>query len=114
METKKEFSTLAVAGVYTGRVLEHGGMNGIHEVMDHLYPGIMTIGIAAMADRASDVIGEQLPALAALGKPTDDGWQAYADSVVKHLGPTLWVSGPDPVSKAEISAAFGRMAERQR
>ena len=45
-ETTKAFDSLAVAGVYTGMVLEEGG--GIHEVMDHLYPGIMTLGTAVM------------------------------------------------------------------
>lgn len=106
----KAFPTLAVAGVYTGRLLAPGGFGDIHEVMDHLFPGIMTIGVAAMADVASAEVARQLPQLATLGKPGDNDWQQYADRVVRELGPELSMHGPMAISDAAIGAAFDRFA----
>ena len=113
MTTTKAFPTLAVAGVYTGRLLQEGGFNDIHEVFDHLFPGIMTLGIAAMSNTASAEVARQLPQLVGLGDVGDD-WQAYAATALRVLGPTLDVGGPMHVSEAVVSGAFAAMAERTR
>lgn len=91
----KAFQTLSVAEVYTGLCLQQP--SGFHEVMDHLYPGIMTLGTAMMQPTASKFLGESLPQLAALGKPTKDTWEAYAVQVVERLGATLDVTAEETV-----------------
>lgn len=91
---KKEFDTLAVLGVYTGRVLEEGGMNGIHEVMDHFYPGIMTIGLAVMADRAKEEVLAQHPELAELPECTGESYKDFVIEALKKLPKTLPLEGP--------------------
>lgn len=110
---KKTFPTLSVAEVYSGFVLQQP--SGIHELMDHLYPGIMTIGTAAMQPVASKYLLEQLPQLADIDPPVDgDDWKEYAKRVVKTLGDTLDVPGPHDVDDAVIGKAFEHFAGRSR
>lgn len=105
---KKSFPTLAVLGVYTGYCL--GDFSDIAEVMDHLYPGVMTMGQAAMQPRAAQVIERQHGQLAELPNIAAMGWRAFvASDAVKALGPTLDVIGPDDVSDLEVSAAFANL-----
>jgi hypothetical protein len=61
--TRKELPTLGVVGAFTGRLLKEGGFGEIHEVFDHLYPGIMTLGLVAMAEPAKIYLGATIPAL---------------------------------------------------
>ncbi|HEU4368307.1 MAG TPA: hypothetical protein VFV05_08800 [Methylomirabilota bacterium] len=107
----RSFPTLAVVGTYTGRLLVPGGFGDIHDVMNHLYPGIMTMGLAAMAEHAARHLGEHVPGLRDLPAYDEDaGPGAYADLAVERLGPTLLVPGPANTSNAEIEAAFDSMA----
>jgi len=107
--TKKEFSTLAVMGVVTGHVLEEGGFGRIHEVFDHLYPGIMTIGVAAMAANAKAEILRQHPQLATTPSVVEGKWKYAAEQYVLTYGETLEVYGPVNVSNADIESAFAKM-----
>lgn len=105
----REFPTLAVMGVFTGRVLEEKGMGGIHEVMDHFYPGIMTIGVAAMQPTAALEVGRQIPN-APPWREGDD-WRDYGTRALAALGPTCTIVGPHHVTeqqKTEAFAAFGK------
>lgn len=90
----KQFSTLAVLGVATGIVLEDGGFSGIHEVMDHFYPGIMTLGCAAMSEQAAREVKRQIPHISALGPCTSENWKEYAGRAVDVLGERLSIDGP--------------------
>jgi hypothetical protein len=111
-QTAKAFGTLAVMGVFTGRVLEEHGFGRIHEVMDHLYPGIMTMGVAAMAEQAAAEIGRQVPG--ALPWTEGDDWRDYGRRAVAALGPTLNIIGPHRVTTEEADAAFDAMGKRIR
>ena len=90
----KPFGTLGVLGVVTGIVLEERGFGTIHEVMDHLFPGIMTIGCAVMSIRARDEILRQHPEFAALPECTPENWQQWAEDAIKRFGQTIDISGP--------------------
>jgi len=48
--TARTFKTIAVLEVYGGLVLEDGGFGDVQDVMDHFWPGIMTLGCAAMGE----------------------------------------------------------------
>lgn len=91
---KKLFGTLAVVGAWSGVVLEEGGMTGIHEVFDHLYPGIMTIGLMHMAKNGSKELLKQLPALAELPQINPNNYEEVGRLSLKKFGPTLEVDGP--------------------
>ena len=106
----KTFSTLSVAEVYSGICLQQPC--GMHEVMDHLYPGIMTLGTAMMQPAASKYLGTYLPELAALGMPAEGGHEAYAVLVVEKLGSTLEVPGPHDVNKSTVDDAFEQLGSR--
>jgi hypothetical protein len=108
------FSTLAVAGAYSGYVLEHEGihgMNGITDVMYHLFPDIMMLGAAAIQPYAAKELARQIPALAELGGVEGGDWEAYAAKVVERLGATVDVIGPMAIGEPEIDAAFERFAK---
>lgn len=89
---KKTFSTLAVMGVYTRRVLEDHGFPAILEVMDHFYPGISNIGAAAMQSNAAKEIKRQIPN--AIPWEKGDDWRDYAKRAVELLGPQVKLDGP--------------------
>jgi hypothetical protein len=88
----KNFNTLDVLSVYTGRLMNT--MDGVYEVMDHFYPGIMTLGIAAMQKTASKEILRQLPQLGSL--PTIDGLNFIEEGrkAIEKFGNELALSGP--------------------
>jgi hypothetical protein len=107
--TTKTFPTLAVCGVLSGRVLEEKGFSGIHEVMDHFYPGIMTMGVAAMGDAAADEVARQVPT-APRWKESDD-WREYGARCLSILGPTLDLVGPHRVTTDDAGKAFAKFVE---
>ncbi len=112
----KTFPTLAVVGVYTGTLLQNGGFGALHDVMDHLFPGVMTIGVAAMQPTAAKYLAAHVSGLADL-PPVGDDWRAFADEAVARFGDTITVVGPLNVSEEDIAAAFaafGRDATRNR
>ena len=89
----KAFPTLAVLGVWSGVCLER--FSDIAEVMDHLYPGIMTMRQAMMQPQAAAIIAAQHPELSGLPDIAEVGWRDFvASPEVSALGPTLDVSGP--------------------
>lgn len=98
---KKPFPTLAVVGVYTGKLLEEGGFHKIHEVFDHLYPGIMTLGLSAMWAKTQALLAVQIPALLTLPQPDFSNKQtleadlrAFVSVCLAKFGPTLaWQHG---------------------
>ncbi len=107
----KTFSTLAVAGVATGRLLKAGRFDDIREVMDHLFPGIMTAGCAAMAPTAAKEILRQIPALSRLPAYSDPV-EEYAQQVLILFGSTLRVDGPMTVAPGEIAKAFDALGSK--
>lgn len=103
--TRKSFPTLAVMGAYTGYLLEEGKFGQIHEVMDHFYPGIMTIGVGAMQPNAAAEIKRQRPEVADVpGDPAK--YREFAEASVAALGATMDLEGPIDVSKGEAEEAF--------
>ncbi len=106
----KAFSTLAVMGVSSGLLLEEGGFGKIHEVFDHFYPGIMTMGVAAMSSRAAAEVDRQVPNM--VHPHPGEKWQTFAKRGLVVLGDTIELSGPIAVSDDEASQAFDEMGER--
>lgn len=90
----KPLPTLGVLGVYTGILLKKEGFGEIHEVMDHLYPGIMTMGLAYMAKTASKEILRQHPEFASLPHCTKTNYQEFAAKALSTFGETITVDGP--------------------
>jgi hypothetical protein len=111
----KAFPIENVLTVYTGFCMKQGvGM--AQDVFDHLYPGIMTLGCAAMADTAAKELLRQHPTLAELPTMPDDGGMPAVNRVVaaarKRFGDTLEVEGPHDVTETAISEAFDRFGKR--
>lgn len=101
----KSFPTRAVAGVATGVALEDNAIIGISNVMDLFYPGIMTIGTAAMQPHARDEIYRQHPDLKDFvethGIPvglTPEACEEWASKCEQSLGLVLQLEGPLEVS----------------
>ncbi len=107
----KSFPTLAVVGTWSGRLLVTGGFSDIHEVMDHLYPGIMTPGLAAMAKHAAVELLRQHPELSELTPITPENYAEVAREAEKRFGPTLTVNGPIEVDQAIVKAAFDELGK---
>ena len=82
----KEFRLDAVLSVTTG-ISMCDSFGDVHEVFDHFYPGIMTIGVAMMSDRARERIFEQHPALRDIEVPSLNG--ARGDDAMAILRPWL-------------------------
>lgn len=61
---EKTFDTIAVLSITTGILTRK--MEDIYDVMDFFYPGIMTLGLAAMSGEAKKIILAQHPELAAV------------------------------------------------
>lgn len=108
---KKEMPTSGVLGVYTGRALGDAdggnGMKQIHEVMDHFYPGIMTLGIAHMAKTASKEVLRQVPAVADLAQPEDwaAGYSEYLKQGIAKFGETIMLDGPHGTGNPDMHEA---------
>lgn len=91
----KDLPTLGVVGVFTGRLLkQEDGMAEIHQVMDHLYPGIMTLGIAAMQPAAAKYLGDHVPKLRELPACTRGNHADVARVALERFGETIRVEGP--------------------
>lgn len=90
----KPMPTLGVLGVATGIVLKEKGFPEIREVLNHLYPGIMTIGCAVMADTAKREIIRQHPGLGHLAEVNKDNYQLRAGQWLISLGETMDIDGP--------------------
>lgn len=103
---RKEFSTLGVLGVYTGRVVDPAGFASTADVLDYLFPGVMTLGMATVSRIAAREIARQHPHLAALPKCTVENWRAWGEAAVAVLGPTLIVEGPYTPAENALNEAW--------
>lgn len=90
----KAFPTIAVAGAYTGCLLEKGKFGDIHEVFDHFYPGIMTLGLASMSKTVSAHLAKVIPRMTELPDVTPENYQDVARLAVEMFGPTIELDGP--------------------
>lgn len=90
----KQLPTLGVLGVYTGIVLKKRGFEEIHEVFDHLYPGIMTLGVAHMAGTARKEVLRQHPEFAELPKCDGSNYEQFAADALAKFGETIPIDGP--------------------
>lgn len=110
--TRKAFNTLAVFGVVTGRLLDTrpGAFAEIHEVMDHFYPGIMTIGMAAMLHNGQKIVEQQVPRVKDFPFPETDNPVAalpeYNAKLVEAFGPTIEIDGPAEYTDGQVRQAF--------
>lgn len=110
---KKSFRIESVLGIVTGFVLEDGGFGGMQELMDHFYPGIMTIGCAAMSPAAKAEILRQHPKLREVAVHCPEGGRLTSEQIADFLryarvcvGDTLEIQGPLEVSSDEAAKAF--------
>jgi hypothetical protein len=114
-KTSKTFRMVALAGVVTGVVLEPKGFGAISEVFEHLFPGIYTLGIAAMADTAAAEVRRQVPALGtyidghSLAGVSTDGLGDWCRWLVAEVGESAAIVGPMDVTKAQAAECFGRL-----
>lgn len=91
---RKKLQTLGVVGAYSGRLLKERGFGEIHEVFDHLYPGIMTVGVAAMSDDTKKYLGQDVPALLEIPSITKENFEEVAAWCLDRFGPEIDVEGP--------------------
>ena len=89
---KKQLPTLGVLGLYTGICLK--SFSEIHKTLDHFYPGIMTLGVAAMGETARREILRQHPELAELPKCTSANYKQYAADALTRFGEAIPLVGP--------------------
>lgn len=98
--TTKSFPIFPVMGVVTGIVLEENGFQGIHELMDHFFPGIMTMGAAIMMPVAKEEILKQHPFLKDISECTKDNYKKWIEEEMKKLPAFLDITGPVHVDSA--------------
>lgn len=100
-----------VLTVVTGIMLERGA--DFQGVMDVLYPGIMTIGCAAMRSHAADEICRQHPKMREFCRvhmTTDVSKLGDFIQLAKiHFGETIEIDGPHEVSSNTISEAYAAL-----
>lgn len=112
----KYFPTADILTVATGVMMRTP--SEFHGVMDHLYPGIMTISAAAMQSRAAEVIIGQHPKLREFlrvnGPVAGDLQSVDACLSLAHacFGSSLPIDGPAEVSDGEAEKAFGELLAR--
>lgn len=107
--TTKSFPIFPVMGVVTGIVLEENGFLGIHELMDHFFPGIMTMGAAIMMPVAKEEILKQHPFLKDVAECTKDNYKKWVEEEMKKLPAFLDITGPiqvDPARRKKLSEDF--------
>lgn len=104
----KAFPTTDVLTVSTGVMLRKGA--DFQAVMDHFFPGIFTLGCAAMQPKASREIYRQLPGLLDFankwGKVNADNCETFERAAIFTFGETVELDGPMNVNVQEINEAF--------
>ena len=103
---KKQFPMHAALTIWTGRVC--GDFGEAHMLMDHFFPGIMTIGMAAMAYRGKAEVEAQFPRITEAAFLKDDWSQQGVINAIQHLGGTIELEGPIDVPQEEAEAAFDK------
>lgn len=92
---KKMFPTAAVLGAQSGILLEKGGMAGIHEVFDHLFPGVMMgFSFLAVAPRVQAELAGQHPTIGVLGPCGPENFEDFLERGLLLFGETMPVEGP--------------------
>lgn len=123
-KTPKAFPIGSVAGVCIGFVLdsEYGYATGdgcIRDVMDHLCPGIMSIGCAVMMPYAGKEIYRQHPKLETFlnerpivkNEEVFDFLNKLLAELKTEFGETIDVVGPMNVSQVEVERAFAKFGK---
>jgi hypothetical protein len=89
----KQFSLGALLSVTTGCLVSGEGFGVVRDVFDHLYPGIMTLGVMRMSEKAAERVLEQHPQLADVAVPELHG--RSGDAAMEILTP--WLAGLESV-----------------
>lgn len=112
--SSKAFPITDVLTVATGIMLAKGA--DFQGVMDHFYPGIMTIGCAAMQPSAAAEIVRQHPKVREFIRVNGEGLSGNLEAIADFIqlarvcfGDTLTLEGPLEVSNADVADAFRRM-----
>lgn len=106
---KKQFRTIDVLTVLTGIKLSQDA--DFHIVMDHFFPGIMTIGCAMMQPKAAAVIEDQLleqDLSTPNFKCTSGNYKEWLNSALEVLPEFIEIEGPFGISEEEIEEAFSK------
>lgn len=109
---KKTFKAIVLLQAATGRVLPPGTMSDVHEFFDHLYPGIMTLGLAAMTPYTQQHVVKEFPILGELPKFTDENWPHTTVEALEMLPESFEVEGPLAISEGTADQAFEEMWRR--
>lgn len=113
----RTFKTEAVLGAYTG-ICPPCGFSSIHDVLDHLFPGIMTIGCAAVTGSGVGPreIAKRQPSISEYieknGGPTTDNWESWFQAAINGLGEDMELSGPSANQSELATEAFDSWKDR--
>lgn len=107
--TKKHFKTEAILTVTSG--INLGDFAWVHELMDFLFPGIMTIGVAAMSQIARTELLRQHPSLKDLPEITTRNWSQWLTKNMPLLPKTFEIEGPLNVPNKDVEKAFSDFAK---
>lgn len=110
-KTEKRILTSTALSILTGRLC--GSFADMQEAMDVLYPGIMTVGCAAMLPRAQGIIKSLCPDLAAAAEQhpyinsKDVGtFIAAVKDLSDQFPDGVTICGPDNVDSATAKSHF--------
>ena len=110
-KTEKRILTSTALSILTGRLC--GSFADMQEAMDVFYPGIMTVGCAAMLPRAQGVIRSQCPDLAAavdqhphIQSEDVDTFLAAVKDLSGQFPDGVTICGPDNVDSATAKSHF--------
>ncbi len=109
----KSFRTDIVLSVTTGILMAEGGYDEVHGLMDFFFPGIMTIGSAAMQPVAKEAILKAHPELGKLPPLEDEKWKEWRDSVMKMLPRSIILYGPMDVPQDVIKKSFDDFLDKK-
>ncbi len=110
--TERIFGIDAVLSVVTGVLMAEKGFNAVHEIMDLFFPGVMTLGTAAMLPEAQDYIFKKYPFLKDLPPVGSDNWEGWLAERKKELPLQLTLAGPLDVPESVINKRFEEMLSR--
>lgn len=113
--TKKSFRITPIMGVVSGIVLEDGGWVDMQEVMNHFFPGIMTMGAVVMSPVAKEAILEQHPFLASVPLPTPATYKQWVQEEMSKLPAYLDLEGPlkvDETRRKKLAEEFLKEVRR--
>ena len=110
-KTEKRILTSTALSILTGRLC--GSFADMQEAMDVFYPGIMTVGCAAMLPRAQGIIRSQCPDLAAAAEQHPhinsrdvDTFIAAVKDLSCQFPDGVTICGPDNVDSATAKSHF--------